>query len=386
MRKRAMFWTSLFLVLSWLAAAIIYYRLPKTQLNLPLYFHYTPANITYLSNLKTHGTITLKDFTDWDEIIFDLIREHQLNNAEAAKVFAYVYTAQRDAAFLAFNIHQKFTGNISNVTRQTLCLLFPQSCANFSVMPEDDLLSKQIGSMVMIKIKQRMSEEKRPQTFALPAQPGEPYWRGKIPYAEQDASTWKPWLIESAGSFKAPAPPAMNSTTMRSQIQTVKHAAENVTLRQQKAIINWSGVPGSITQVGEWIRIVNNAFIDNNLPLKKFLLYRSLFAMTLADTTIAANYSKYFYWVKRPYMVIPSLYTIMPTPNSPSYPSENSAIACAATTALSYYFPQNIPSWQILVNEVRQTGIWSGIYFPIDDAAGCDMGAKIATTIIHKRL
>ena len=117
------------------------------------------------------------------------------------------------------------------------------------------------------------------------------------------------------------------------------------------------------------------------MRLEKILLLRSVLAMTLADTEIAAMDSKYTYWVKRPFMRDNTILTFMPTPNHPSYPSEHAAIAGAGAAFLETFFPQE--RWAALSREAANSRIWSGIHFPMDAEKGLALGREIAEKVLQ---
>jgi membrane-associated phospholipid phosphatase len=82
-------------------------------------------------------------------------------------------------------------------------------------------------------------------------------------------------------------------------------------------------------------------------------------------------------------MLNPNLYTVMPTPNHPSYPAGHSGISAAAATILSYYFPENKEDWWKKANEASLSRVWGGIHFPIDAREGLVLGEKVGNAVIH---
>ena len=66
-----------------------------------------------------------------------------------------------------------------------------------------------------------------------------------------------------------------------------------MTDKQKKAIAFWATGPGTKTAPGMWLKFASDAMQENSMHLEKILLLRSVLAMTLADTEIAAMDSKY---------------------------------------------------------------------------------------------
>ena len=96
--------------------------------------------------------------------------------------------------------------------------------------------------------------------------------------------------------------------------------------------------------------------------------------MAIYDATIAAWESKYFYNRPRPSEADATLPTALPTPRSPSYPSEHAAAAGAAATVLSYFFPDEASSFQAMAEEAAQSRVLAGVQFPSDSSAGLELG------------
>ena len=104
--------------------------------------------------------------------------------------------------------------------------------------------------------------------------------------------------------------------------------------------------------------------------------------MAMYDATIAAWESKYFYNRPRPSETDPTLAAVLPTPRSPSYPSEHAATAGAAATVLSYFFPDEAASFQAMAEEAAQSRVLAGVQFPSDSAAGLELGRQVAEQVI----
>ena len=109
-----------------------------------------------------------------------------------------------------------------------------------------------------------------------------------------------------------------------------------------------------------------------------------MLAMGIADSVIVVFNSKYTYWIKRPFMLDPTILTVMPTPNHPSYPAGHSTISAAAAGILKYYLPENSAYWSNRANEASLGRVWGGIHFPIDAEQGFILGNRVAEAVINK--
>lgn len=206
------------------------------------------------------------------------------------------------------------------------------------------------------------------------------------PYYGQDAGSWKTWLINSGNEFVAPPIPDNNPAFWNSQLKEVKTALKNITPEQTTSVVFWAGNPGTITPPGIWLVNANDYMSEHYVNLTNTLYLRSILAMGIADSVIAAFNSKYIYWNKRPFMLDPTIQTIMPTPNHPGYPAGHSTLSATAAVILSAYFPENTKEWKSLEFVASSGRIWGGIHFPIDAKQGIILGEKIGEAIVIKML
>jgi hypothetical protein len=115
------------------------------------------------------------------------------------------------------------------------------------------------------------------------------------------------------------------------------------------------------------------------------LTVRSTLAMTMADAFIACWDTKYTYWTKRPFMRDPAIRSSIATPKFPSYTSGHATVSAAAATVLGYYFPDQASRWMAMAQEAKDSRLWSGIHFPVDNDRGFEMGKAIAAYVLQGR-
>jgi membrane-associated phospholipid phosphatase len=102
------------------------------------------------------------------------------------------------------------------------------------------------------------------------------------------------------------------------------------------------------------------------------------------DATVAVWESKYYYNRARPSELDHNLPTALPTPNSPSYPSEHAATAQAAAAVLAYFLPGEAQSFQILAEQAGWSRVLAGLQYPSDHYAGLAIGQAVAQQVIAK--
>jgi membrane-associated phospholipid phosphatase len=192
---------------------------------------------------------------------------------------------------------------------------------------------------------------------------------------EPNAGTWKTWVITSGKDFRVPPPPDTSATELEQLHDLVAKNDAQVAAK----ITFWdAGSPGY-----RWIDLVNNRVLTGQPIPNAHRIYTYL-TMAMYDATIAAWESKYFYNRPRPSEADATLPTALPTPRSPSYPSEHAAAAGAAATVLSYFFPDEASSFQAMAEEAVQSRVLAGVQFPSDSSAGLELGRRVAEQVIAR--
>lgn len=198
---------------------------------------------------------------------------------------------------------------------------------------------------------------------------------GQSDSIEPEAGTWKTWVITSGKDLRVPPPPDDSATELKQLRDLVaKNDAQTAA-----GITFWdAGSPGY-----RWIELVNNRLLENQQIPNAHRVYTYM-TMAIHDATIAAWESKYFYNRPRPSEADTMLPTALPTPRSPSYPSEHAAAAGAAAAVLSHFFPDEASSFQSMAEEAAQSRVLAGVQFPSDSSAGLELGRRVAEQVIAR--
>lgn len=371
------------LIVSTLIAATPFNRQPSRLL--PTYFSYSEEEVTSLYRFDSSKRMDVEELRNWDRVTAHLL-EKDSNLIDSARLYAYLYTAQRDAAYLSYNIKQQFEGSLGPISRQVLLLFFP-SASELQQNSTEDAYSILLSDIVISKMKARWQEDQQ-GIKPYPVKKGNQYWSsedGKM--FGQKFGSWKTWFLSSSDQLRPAAPPPYDNPFWKKQIADVKEACANLTKKQKEAIMYWAGFNMSgekAIQNGDWLEIVNIYMEDHQVPFKKMLLVRSDLAMVLVDATAAVFDAKYTYLVKRPSMLDERIKIHLPNPSHPSYPSGHSTIGGASATLLDYFFPKDQNLWQRLAQEAGMSRIWCGIHFPLDHETGLQLGKKVAETAMKQ--
>lgn len=373
------------MIVSTLIAATPFNRQPAALL--PTYFNYSEEEVSSLYRFDSSKEMNEQELKAWDTMLTHLIDDSS-EDLDVARIYAYLYTAQRDAGYLSYNVKQRFEGSLSPISRKVLSLFFPNAPELHGNQQEpEDAYSNLLSDVIMAKVKARWQADQQ-GIKPYPAKQGDQYWKSNEDEAMFGRSfgSWKTWFLSSSSQLRPPPPPPYDSPIWKEQILEVKKACAQLTANQKEAIMYWAGLKmdgDKAVQNGDWRQIVNLYLWDHHIPFKTVLLVRSTLAMTLADSMAAAFDAKYTYWVKRPSMLDNNIKIHLPNPNHPSYPSGHSTIGGAASTLLSYFFPQDEQMWRRLAQESGMSRIWCGIHYPIDHQAGLQLGKRVAEVAIE---
>ena len=193
---------------------------------------------------------------------------------------------------------------------------------------------------------------------------------------EPQAGTWKTWAISSGKDFRVPPPPDAAAT--KGELAWLRDFVAEKNPQFTASIAYWdSGAPAY-----RWIDLISTRYLNGD-PITAYphRVYAYV-AMAIYDATVAAWDSKYAYNRPRPSVADPTLKTALPTPASPSYPSEHAATAAAAAAVLSYFFPAEAPYFQALAQDAGLSRLRAGLQYPSDYTAGMDLGARVAARVI----
>ncbi|MBA3956848.1 MAG: phosphatase PAP2 family protein [Parachlamydiaceae bacterium] len=368
--------TSYLFVLSVLTMGFTYIQaepvVQKQSQKFSTYFQYAPEELQKLSGKNSTDIMSNSELKKWDEIAVDL---SQKNPGSTSRMYAYLYTAQKEAAFLSYNAHGQFVGSLAPISAKVLKLFFP-SAPNIN----SDDYSETLAQVVFAKIKQRFDEESAEMKH-FPANEDDPKLKTlPKPYIGLNTASCKPWLLKEPQQFMAPQPPPQDDPYWLQQSEIVKKIAEGSTEQQLQRIKFWAGKSGP--KSGNWMEIANEYLFSHDVAFSKIVCFRSILAQAGMDIDIAIFCTKYTYAITRPSVVNPTIKTHIDFPRHPSYPSGHSTWSAGSATLLSYYFPKEKNQWFQLAEEAGNSRIWAGIHYPIDHQAGWDLGSKLADMIL----
>jgi membrane-associated phospholipid phosphatase len=133
-----------------------------------------------------------------------------------------------------------------------------------------------------------------------------------------------------------------------------------------------------------WNQIAGAEISKFNLNSVRAERVLALVHVAIYDAMVAAWDSKYFYNRLRPTDLDKKLSTVIPNPDSPSYPSEHAVAAGAASAILAYLFPADTQMFADQAAAEGNSRLLAGVQYPSDIQAGLDLGRAVAALVIAR--
>jgi membrane-associated phospholipid phosphatase len=186
------------------------------------------------------------------------------------------------------------------------------------------------------------------------------------------------FVINSRQELRAPAPP--DQTTTAAELRELQSliAQRDPTVSDQ--IARWSR-GGSAYR---WNRIAAAEMLARGVGTTMAARNMALFNVAIYDATISALDSKEHYRRVRPSVLEPNLRTALPVPSTSSYPSDDAAVAAAASDVLGYLFPDKADAFRAMAEEAARSKLHAGLSFPSDVEAGFALGHEVGARVVAR--
>jgi membrane-associated phospholipid phosphatase len=220
-------------------------------------------------------------------------------------------------------------------------------------------------------------------TGTIPTGPG--FWRGTNPN-EPLAGTWRTWVISSGSEFRPTPPPAFGSAQQAQELAEVKNFPRPIPASGANFTTTRQAYFWQLNTAKLWNDILTTKLFEYQLDRNPPRAARAYALMSVAahDALIACWDGKYTYWAARPNMLDPTLMTLFPNPNHPSYPSAHAMFDGPYGAVLGYLFPRDADYFMALSQEAGLSRLWAGIHFRSDIEAGLEIGRAVARKVIER--
>lgn len=200
-------------------------------------------------------------------------------------------------------------------------------------------------------------------------------------FEERYASSWKTWVLGSAGEIRLPPPTSTTSLQINTELARLQRAQRERTEAQITAARYWDTGPAT----RRWTEIQLDMIKTHRPNPPRASRGLALAHIAMYDALIAAWHFKYLFNYPAPSGVDPTLTSVVRSSDSPSYPSEHSVVAGAAARVLEYLFPQQGSGWfESKAQEAAMSRIWAGIDWPNAVEQGMALGRMVADKVLAR--
>jgi membrane-associated phospholipid phosphatase len=287
--------------------------------------------------------------------------EHAVAAGAASTILAYIYP---DAA-------QSFVDKAQEAAESRVL-----AGAHFPSDVEVGLeLGRQVAEQVIARAKQ--DDALDPWDGVIPTGAG--YWTGEEPVLPT-AGKWQTWVLASGDELRPGPPLAYDSPELAAELQEVVNYTRTWQLNQKAAW--WQVAEGAFES---WYTFAALRMFEQGLdanPPRTARIYANM-SVASHDAIVACWDAKYTYWYFRPFHMEPTLTTLFPTPNYPSYPSGHACGTTAIAEVMVNLFPAFAETLRARAAEAYESRIVAGIHFRHEMVAGKEIGLAVAQKVIE---
>ena len=250
------------------------------------------------------------------------------------------------------------------------------------VYPSDTRAGLDLGRSVAARVIEYLKFDGTKWAGTVPVGPG--LWVGNNPGGVGDVG-WRLFVLSSASQFRPDSPPAPDSPERAAEIAEVKNF-KRTPLTNSK-VFYWQfgqhGGPGLLHRLSDEVgRRLAELGLDRNAP--RAARAYALVHVANYDGWIASQDAKFHYWTARPNQFDPTITTVIPNPNFPTYVSNAATLGTAPTSILSYLFPREAERYRSWAQEFGESRLWAGIHFRSDIDAGYAIGRNVGHKVIER--
>jgi membrane-associated phospholipid phosphatase len=250
------------------------------------------------------------------------------------------------------------------------------------VYPSDTRAGLELGRAVAVRVIEYLKPDETKWAGTVPVGPG--LWTGSNPGGVDDVR-WKLFVLSSASQFRPGPPPAPESAERAAEVAEVKNFKRTPITNGK--VFYWQfgqyAGPGLIHRLSDEVgRRLAELGLDRNAP--RAARAYALVHVAHYDAWIASQDAKFHYWTARPNQFDPTITTVVPNPNFPTYVSNAATLGMAPTLVLGYLFPREAARYRGWAQEFGESRLWAGIHFRSDIESGFTIGREVGQKVIER--
>lgn len=320
--------------------------------------------------------------THWIEEEFELIAANAMNPPRAARALALLSVAVQRAERAA--PPGRKSAAVGAAATTVLAHLFPDDRAQTAGGGPGSEAGRAVARQVVTRARKDGSD----QVWTGQPPVGPEFWVPTPPAFQETpleplAGTWRPWNLRSPSVFRPPPPPRPGSPRFEAELREVYEVSQTLTDEQRRIAAHWADGAGTVTPPGHWNQIALELIRSRELGARAAATVLAVLNTAQADAFIACWDAKFAYWSLRPVTAIrraldPDWLPYITTPPFPAYTSGHATTSAAAAEVLASFFPGAAGRLRAAAREAADSRLYGGIHFSSDNAAGLELGARVA--------
>lgn len=330
-----------------------------------------------------------------------LIRARRLNPVRAARALALTLATVSDVQTIVDSSGRALnTDVVAAIAAQHLqSYLFPQDAAalerglqeRLAALPhgaDEQAVADVIANCVLLFA--RADHADRPvATRAAASAQGK--WQALAGQQAMEVNWgWVSPIATSAATLpQVTPPPAWNAPAFAADRAQFAALQTRLTEADRALALYWAAGAGSVTPAGMWLERAATLTSRHALSGPETARVLALTAVTAHDAFIACWRAKFQYavarpqhWMSGPEAVQAGWKPLIATPPFPSYPSGHASVSGASARLLAAFFPGEAAKLTKDAQDAAYSRVVGGIHWAIDGAAGLEMGARVAETVL----
>jgi len=334
----------------------------------------------------------------WNEYACDLIARNQVGQFAASRTLAYVNLAINNAIVAAKQQGRAPGGAAAGAAADVLAYLYPkdeqairsrlagEGAAIGASARADFAAGVAIGRSAAAAVIASAKADRSDLAWTGPLPEGPGKWSSRAqpprPPLGPRLGEMRTFFLAGGADFRAPAPPAYDSSEFRAQVAEIRAIADSRTDAQIRIAQYWETLSGSYS-AGLWNDVARNAISAHGLDEAESARTLAQVHMASVDATIACHDSKYVYWVPRPTQADPGITLAISLPNHPSYPSNHACISGTIGLVLDARFPDQRGRYFAMARQAGDSRMYGGIHYRIDLDQGFVIANKVAARALE---
>jgi membrane-associated phospholipid phosphatase len=193
-----------------------------------------------------------------------------------------------------------------------------------------------------------------------------------------DPTTWRLWHLDAVDAVRPAAPTDPRSSEMDALLDYQSRRTDETAA----TVARWGSGPAVIP----WIELGIELTDEFGLSGPRTAWTQALLRTALYDTVLATLDAQGAYAREAPSLADPTI-TLMEgvVADGPVYPSLHAAVAGAASTVLTYLFPDaEAGRFESLAEEAATSRLWAGANYPSDVEAGLAVGQAVGDLAVAR--